>query len=664
MSNANRDYAIVYDVKNSSLTLSRPLVFYITDKNTSNIFVKLVTRVSIGNEIDRYTNIENASNYALTMRVIKPSNEVKSIEATQHEEESVFQFDLTEDFKDMPGKYTCELTISTIVSSRQELITSDPFSYEVKRSILSNVGEIIETEDTTVEKLLNDLNATKAELSSQIKQIKKYCNVTNLNLLDYNISENDDISGIINDINNDCVTNNKRVNIIIPFNCKLNNKIIIDCNYVSLKGDKVIIDTSGITDTVCVEITSKVSAPYSAPKILIDGVSFNDNSPNSKDTKTGLLFKSSNGEVAHLIIQNCSISGYKIAENFGNNAYIIKHINTNLYNCATLISAPNREPVNNGENINYHSCSFFNSGLVVNNNFGDCDFNFINCSFDYNASIFINKGKINCNNCHFENKDLGEIQFVNEGFGATYINNSFLIFHFPENQNAQNNYISSTTKNAFLSIKDSYISGTLNIYNTFNTGEGNVLLKNIHAANSYVNNTRVDNKYNIMIDGDFTSSSIVDNISITKDTSVIENRFSGANCTLALENELLTVTKQWGAGSDCAFSFYFDIDYGEWFDCDFTCKADANMTGQLYVNIYFANVKYFENGLHQVNKKELVSTTSFFLDHLNDFSKIIFPNKAKNINKIYNSVIVEFDMYYIVGSNNKFYIDNFFANTY
>ena len=170
MSNANRDYAIVYDVKNGLIVLSRPLIFYITDKNTSNIFVKLVTRVNVGNGIDQYTNIENASNYVLTMRVIKPNNEVKSLEATQHEEESIFQFDLTEDFKDIPSKYICELTISTIVSSRQELITSDPFSYEVKRSILSSVSEIIETEDTTVEKLLNDLEATKAEISSQVKE--------------------------------------------------------------------------------------------------------------------------------------------------------------------------------------------------------------------------------------------------------------------------------------------------------------------------------------------------------------------------------------------------------------------------------------------------------------------------------------------------------------
>ena len=181
MSNANRDYVIVYDVKNSSLVSSRPLSFYITDKNTSNIFVKLVTKVSVENGIDQYTDIENASNYVLTMRVIKPSNEVKSFEATQHEEGSIFQFDLTEDFKDIPGKYICELTISTIVNSRQELITSDPFSYEVKRSILSNVGEIIETEDTTIEKLLNDLETTKTELSSQIKEIANEKTIINLN---------------------------------------------------------------------------------------------------------------------------------------------------------------------------------------------------------------------------------------------------------------------------------------------------------------------------------------------------------------------------------------------------------------------------------------------------------------------------------------------------
>ena len=85
MSNANRDYAIVYDVKNGSLALSRPLVFYITDKNTSNIFVRLVTKINIGDGIDQYTDIENASEYILLMRTIKPNDELINIKATQHE---------------------------------------------------------------------------------------------------------------------------------------------------------------------------------------------------------------------------------------------------------------------------------------------------------------------------------------------------------------------------------------------------------------------------------------------------------------------------------------------------------------------------------------------------------------------------------------------------
>ena len=172
MSNTNRDYVIIYDVKNGSLVLSRPLVFYLTDKNTSNIFVRLVTRINVGNGIDQYADIENASNYVLTMRVIKPNNGSRSIEAIQHEPESVFQFDLNEDFKDIPGKYICELTISTIVNSRQELITSNPFNYEVKRSILSKISDTIEIEDTTVEKILNDLEATKADVSSRIRRFE------------------------------------------------------------------------------------------------------------------------------------------------------------------------------------------------------------------------------------------------------------------------------------------------------------------------------------------------------------------------------------------------------------------------------------------------------------------------------------------------------------
>lgn len=171
MSNTNRDYLIICDVKDSKLTISRPINFYITDKNTSNIFVKLVTKITNDYSVTEYVDIENASSYAVSMRVIKPNNEVKSIEATKLEDEAIYLVDLPDDYKDIPGHYKCELLISTNVNDRQELNTSDKFIYEVKRSILSNVGDIVETVDITTEQLLNELEATKVDLSSQIKDI-------------------------------------------------------------------------------------------------------------------------------------------------------------------------------------------------------------------------------------------------------------------------------------------------------------------------------------------------------------------------------------------------------------------------------------------------------------------------------------------------------------
>ena len=171
MSNTNRDYLIVCEVKNSKITIARQLNFYITDKNTSNIFIRLVNRIENDNGISSYIDIENATAYNVTLRIVKPNNETMSIEATQLEPEALYQVDLGDDCKNIAGPYKCELLITTTVNGREELNTSDPFTYLVKNSILSKVGEIVESGGITTEKLLNDLNATKAELSSQIKDI-------------------------------------------------------------------------------------------------------------------------------------------------------------------------------------------------------------------------------------------------------------------------------------------------------------------------------------------------------------------------------------------------------------------------------------------------------------------------------------------------------------
>ena len=166
MSNVNRDYLIAYDVKTGKVVLSRPIEFYVTDRNTSNIFIKLVTQISIDYEVDEFVELEPAENFEVSLRVIKPNDDVKNVTAQIMRDKSIFQVDLKEEFKDISGTYQCELLVSTTVNGTQELNTSDSFTYQVKRSLLSNVETVIETGDMTVEKLLNDINATKLELTT------------------------------------------------------------------------------------------------------------------------------------------------------------------------------------------------------------------------------------------------------------------------------------------------------------------------------------------------------------------------------------------------------------------------------------------------------------------------------------------------------------------
>ena len=90
MSNTNRDYLIICDVKNSKLTINRPIKFYITDKNTSNIFIRLVTKIENDSGVVEYVDIEPATNYVVTMRIIKPDDAVKSITASRLKEGVIY----------------------------------------------------------------------------------------------------------------------------------------------------------------------------------------------------------------------------------------------------------------------------------------------------------------------------------------------------------------------------------------------------------------------------------------------------------------------------------------------------------------------------------------------------------------------------------------------
>lgn len=143
MKNVNRDYLVKVNVKTAEIeTPKDDMIFYVTDIWTSNIFFQL--DFGKGNSLTDLHK-ENASDYDLTLRVVKPNKEHKEIKASLLSQDSnFFVADLKPDFTDYIGICECELFIETTINGRKETNTTDPFEYIVEGSVFSALDEVIE----------------------------------------------------------------------------------------------------------------------------------------------------------------------------------------------------------------------------------------------------------------------------------------------------------------------------------------------------------------------------------------------------------------------------------------------------------------------------------------------------------------------------------------
>lgn len=141
--NVNRDYLVKVNVKTAEIeTPKDDMIFYVTDIWTSNIFFQL--DFGKGNSLTDLHK-ENASDYDLTLRVVKPNKEHKEIKASLLSQDSnFFVADLKPDFTDYIGICKCELFIETTINGRKETNTTDPFEYIVEGSVFSPLDEVIE----------------------------------------------------------------------------------------------------------------------------------------------------------------------------------------------------------------------------------------------------------------------------------------------------------------------------------------------------------------------------------------------------------------------------------------------------------------------------------------------------------------------------------------
>lgn len=138
MSNINRDYLIVLNPKTSKVTVPE-LNYYIYDKYTANLFVNLVTT-----EGGKVVNLPDADQYKLVLHVLKPTNEIQTVENIQvfNKEKALFQIELDAELTKNIGRYKCELLT---IDKTDHIVQSAKFSYRVKKSIYNDLDVVTET---------------------------------------------------------------------------------------------------------------------------------------------------------------------------------------------------------------------------------------------------------------------------------------------------------------------------------------------------------------------------------------------------------------------------------------------------------------------------------------------------------------------------------------
>lgn len=148
MSNINRDYLVIANMKTAGVTSPNMQVFN-TDKRIMNIFVKLQTVMSNNQDIATFVTQEQATDYKLKLTVVKPkTNQLRYADgvlmSSANDGNAVFKFDLPDEFTDQVGICECELTVTCTVNGNEEVMSCDPFKYTVKPNIVTGLNPELE----------------------------------------------------------------------------------------------------------------------------------------------------------------------------------------------------------------------------------------------------------------------------------------------------------------------------------------------------------------------------------------------------------------------------------------------------------------------------------------------------------------------------------------
>lgn len=189
MINIDKDYLITVDLKNTKVKSDKTIFFYNTDLNICNIFIKLICT-------DEDKTIPE--DLIVEFAVLKPeTDEFKPLDATLiSKEDLLYQVDLTTDYFDIVGKYSCEIRVSGTIENELKCFTSEEFDYVVRPNITAKLNKKIKNDKNLpiLEKLIKDVKEITDGINKNEIQMKRDENL---------VGDNKTIVGAINQLRED-----------------------------------------------------------------------------------------------------------------------------------------------------------------------------------------------------------------------------------------------------------------------------------------------------------------------------------------------------------------------------------------------------------------------------------------------------------------------------
>lgn len=160
----NKNYKIIWDLKNGKVTIPEEIITFDTDKNIFKLNLEICDNLIVLKNKD-------LKDKKIELFASKPPQlkEWVSCEGKLEEKSNIFLFDLPTEFSDIRGAYKCELRL--IDEINDTIMTSSPFLYRVQGSVTTNG---IKEEKQIIQKIeprvIDNLLTTNPSIALSAKQ--------------------------------------------------------------------------------------------------------------------------------------------------------------------------------------------------------------------------------------------------------------------------------------------------------------------------------------------------------------------------------------------------------------------------------------------------------------------------------------------------------------